>query len=395
MTRGSPSEVPALDDALRASLEEHVGALLDDPDVSRIDLDEGRPLVVTRRARREELLALVPEALFAQFEAAGAFSSSSSEGFLALLPSGDVVTAARMGETRRVHVARAPRDPVYMRALLEEGAIDDETAQGLMIAIESGRHVVVAGPCASGRTRLAVALATECAPYLSIARVGPSGPRTFARAPDAPTLSALTSRAAAVGVELLLALDVDVTTLRGLLEGDPPVVVVASVRTPRVPEGLGDVERATVRFSSTGAALVVRPSARAVDVEPAPRAPSARSASAAVVVEPFAPLPTLAPGPPSGWASRAHDAEPGWELSSSEGDVDERSAFDDVLARVKDKRAPYAPRPPEAHPAARRLRGLGGLSLESPGGEPLDDDAAREEPTDDDTARGSRREEER
>lgn len=392
MTRGSRDAVPALDDTLRASLDEHVGALLRDADVSSIDLDEGRPIVVTRRARREELAASIPDALFTAFDAVGAFAAhaSSDAVFMATLPSGDLVTCARMGESRRVHVARAPSEPVYMRALLEEGAIDDDTAQGLMAAIENGRHVVVAGPCASGRTRLAIALATECAPYLSVARLGAHGPRTLARAPEASSTSTIPAAAAALGVELLLALDVDVPTLRSLLEGDPPVVVVASARTPRVPDGIGDVERATVRFSSTGAALVVRPVARAVEVEPAPRATTARAAPQ-TVVEGFAPLPTLAPGPPSGWASRAHDAEPGWELSSNEGDVDDRSAFDDVLARVKDKRAPYAPRPPEAHPAARRLRGLGGLTLESPGGDAPDDDTAR----DDDEAALTRPEEER
>jgi len=360
-----------LSDAAHAALEDVIGDLARDPDVTAIDLDEGRGVTVTRRARREHLDVVVPEGAFRAFAADGAFGA---EPFRRGLASGDVVAAARLGETRRIHVERSPKTTVHMLSLFEEGLLDEESALRLMGAIQSGRHVVIGGPCTGGKRRLAVALVSECAPYLSVARLDSRGPTPFLVAPRGDTLLARAQAAADVGIELLLALDVETHELLELLRSEPRLVVVASVASPRAPVVEGVLaECATVGFSPAGAARV---SATPIPVTPDPvvEAPvrgalSARqTTSASPHAAPFEPLPALAPGPPSGWDSRAHEAEPGWELQSSE----EPSPFDDVMKAVRDRKT-YTPRPPPLHPAASKLRGSGGLTLEPPSG---DDDGA-------------------
>jgi hypothetical protein len=356
--------------AAQAALDDAVGVLAADNDVIAIDLDEGRGIALTRRARREVLDVAVPEALFTRFSDEGAFTETH---FARALPSGDVVSAAILGDTRRIHIEKNPNVPILMLSLFEEGLVDEESALRLMGAIQSGRHVVISGPCAGGRRRLAVALATECAPYLSVARLDARGPSSFLVVPLGDTLMARVQSAAHVGVELLLAVDIDSAPLLELLRSEPRVVVVASVSSPRAPllDGV-DAERATVGFSASGAARVetVRvPKEAAPVVESAARsAPLVGRSSTPpqTITAPYEPLPALAPGPPSGWASRGHDSEPGWELQS----IDEPSPFDDVMKSVRERKT-YTPRPPPLHPAASKLRGSGGLTLEPP----LGDDA--------------------
>lgn len=378
------------------------GALLHDKDVANIDVVEGGLLEVLRRGRRERLQVLVEGPLFALLHEQ-LLGAAHAGPWRRRLPGGAVLTASLLVDGRTaVSVRRAAPTDVSLRHLVEEGVLPDGVDAELTAAVWQGQGVVVLGPARAAAQRLAIAVARSVGTQLRIVALGTDVPAGAWPAPAVVDVVERARTAAALGADVVFALDVSAADAVRLVDAALPVPMILSVAVTAVEllhaalkgtplRALGGIA-AVVAWDSEGRARLVELHGEPLSgTEPAssPPAPPATAASPTVVAAvPLravssapssfaaslpAPPPSFAidDAPPAEWASESIDDDPGWELGNlvegARTSSPPAGSFDAALKAVA-SRPTFAPRTPTAHPQMATLRGTGGLDLEPPGG---------------------------
>jgi hypothetical protein len=375
------------------------GALLHDKDVASIDVVEGGLLEVLRRGRRERLQVLVEGALFALLHEQ-LLGAAHGGPWRRRLPGGAVLTASLLVDGRTaVSVRRAAPTDVSLRHLVEEGVVPHGVDAELVAAVWQGQGVVVLGPARAAAQRLAVAVARSVGTQLRIVALGADVPAGAWPAPAVVDVVDRAHTAAALGADVLFALDVSAADAVRLVDAALPVPMVLSVAVTAV-ELLHAALKGTPLRALAGIAAVVawdsEGRARLVELHGEPlsgadassSSPPPSSAVEAIAAPAAArPAPSFAPpmpampsssssfavddAPPADWASEDIDDDPGWELGNLVEGVRSSSppagSFDAALKAVA-TRPTFAPRAPATHPQMATLRGTGGLDLEPPGG---------------------------
>jgi hypothetical protein len=419
----TPHHPDVATDDLALAATNAFGALLHDKDIASIDVVEGGLLEVLRRGRRERLQVLVEGPLFAllQEQVSGAPAVGP---WRRRLPGGALLTASLLIDGRTaVSVRRAAPTDVSLRHLVEEGVVPDGVDAELAAAVWQGQGVVVLGPARAAAQRLAVAVARTVGTQLRIVALGTDVPAGAWPAPAVADIVERARTAAALGADVLFALDVSAADAVRLVDAALPVPLVLSVAVTAVEllhaalkgtplralagiaavvawdaegrarlvelhgEPLGGAEPAGASSSSSSSSSSSAPlsgptpppsltvSAVSAVSAPArqPLAPSPPSSS------PTAPLPSFGvdEAPPAEWASEDIDDDPGWELGNlvegARTSSPPAGSFDAALKAVA-SRPTFAPRAPAVHPQMATLRGTGGLDLEPPGGPGVDED---------------------
>jgi hypothetical protein len=385
------------------------GALLHDKDIATIDVVEGGLLEVSRRGRRERLQVLVEGPLFALLHEQ-LLGAAHAGPWRRRLPGGVVLTASLLVDGRTaVSVRRPAPTDVSLRHLVEEGVVPDGVDAELTAAVWQGQGVVVLGPARAAAQRLAVAVARSVGTQLRIVALGADVPAGAWPAPAVVDVVDRARTAAALGADVLFALDVPAADAVRLVDAALPVPMVLSLSVTAV-ELVHAALKGTPLRALAGVAAVVawdgEGRARLVELHgeplggaeaaPTPLLAPSSSSSLTVPVAPttssrpplpspqaFVPSPSPSPSPsplpsfgvddapPAEWASEDIDDDPGWELGSlvegARTSSPPAGSFDAALKAVA-TRPTFSPRAPAAHPQMASLRGTGGLDLEPPGG---------------------------
>lgn len=173
-------------------------ALLDDPDVEEIWINDPETVFVARDGRSERVrLPLTDESvrdLIERMLHATGRRLDLSEPFVdASLPDGSRLHVAAAGITRAHHavnIRKFLRTRRSLDDLVAAGSVPADVATMLSDAMAAGRNVLVSGATHAGKTTLLAALIAECPPEQRIITVE----ETFELAVTAPDLVALQGR---------------------------------------------------------------------------------------------------------------------------------------------------------------------------------------------------------
>ncbi|WP_336632197.1 MULTISPECIES: CpaF family protein [unclassified Microbacterium] len=173
-------------------------ALLDDPDVEEIWINDPETVFVARDGRSERVRLpltdeLVRDLIERMLHATGRRLDLSEPFVDASLPDGSRLHVAAAGITRAHHavnIRKFLRTRRSLDDLVAAGSVPADVAAMLSDAMATGRNVLVSGATHAGKTTLLAALIAECPPEQRIITVE----ETFELAVTAPDLVALQGR---------------------------------------------------------------------------------------------------------------------------------------------------------------------------------------------------------
>jgi hypothetical protein len=390
------SATPGLDAAIQQAVQQGLGALLLDRDVSEVRTLEAGPVDVVRRGRRERIDVLLEGPLFALLREGGA-----EVGLVRVaLRGGHVLTAGPLvGGRVALRVQKGVDVDVTLARLVEEGAVPAGVGEELVGAVLTGMGALVVGPARSLRQRLVIAVLREVVERMWVVSINEHAPLGALPCPLSLTssLQARVTAAVALGADALVGLELSIADVVSLAVTSSPVPLLGSVQASSSVALQDAVSRAGGSLDAVATVVAVtaldpmgRPRLFEVhgsvggedaDASTAPVAPTATSMApvtssprASVLVDEPAPTRGGAPEPPPTWASSAPDDDPGWELSMLDTAPRAAGSFDAALARVK-SRPTFTPRAPAPHPQARGGKDpFGGLTFEPPPGGAADVD---------------------